>query len=236
MSVLELIGVGKRSERPGQRWVLRDVRLQIEPGELVGIFGRRHSGRSTLLRIAAGLQAPDEGSVHVSHPEAGGAGSVRDGVRMARKRFRAIDGELVLDQLMTGQLVCGVPGDIARRQALGALARLGAQSCAGMRPSELSTAEAVLAAIARALTHAPRLLVIDEPTLGVELSERDVVLDALQNLAGEGTAVLASAGETASLSGFHRVLGLSGGRLRGQQSADELAPVVHLRAAGGAGG
>lgn len=237
MSVLAMEGVGKRGERRAeQRWVLRDLCLQIEPGELVGVIGRRHSGRSTLLRIAAGLQAPDEGSVQLGQAQPGGAGSARDGVRMARKRFRAIDGELVLDQLITGQLVCGVPGDLARRRALDALARLGAQPCASMRPTELATAELVLAAIARALVHAPRLLVIDEPALGVELSERDVVLAALHRLAGDGIAVLASAGDTASLSGFDRVLSLSGGRLRGQQTADGLAPVVALRSIGGAGG
>lgn len=234
MSLLELVDVGKRSgtgRGQGERWVLREISLRIEPGELAGVWGRRHAGRSTLLRIAAGLEPPDEGLVRRDGVE---LGTARGGVRMCRKRFRAIDGELVLDQLITSQLVCGVPGDAARAQAIAALQRVDAQPCAMLRPSELATAELVLVAIARSLTHAPRLLVIDEPTLGVELCERDRVLAALRRLPGQGTTVLASAGDTASLSGFDRVLCLSGGRLRGQEAA-ELAPVVQLRALRGAG-
>lgn len=235
MSVLELIDVGRRGGGPDERWILREISLAIEPGELVGVWGRRHSGRSTLLRIAAGLEKPDEGHVrlYVSRDD-GAEGGARSraarggGARMCRRRFRAIEGELVLDQLVTSQLVCGVPGDVARVNAIAALTRLDAQHCATLRPSQLATAELVLVAIARSLTHAPRLLVIDEPTLGVELPERDRVLAALRSLNAEGTAVLASAGETTSLTGFDRVFSLSGGRLRGQRES-ELAPVLQLR-------
>lgn len=234
MSLLELVDVGKRAvSGPGDRWVLSEVSLQIEPGELVGIWGKRHSGRSTLLRIAAGLEPPDTGTVRLDGVELGPDRS-RDSVRMCRKRFRPIDGELVIDQLVTGQRVCGVPSDDARARATSALELVNVQRCATLRPSELATAEVVLVAVARSLTHAPKLLVIDEPTLGVELDERDRVLAALRSLGEEGIAVLMSAGDTPSLAGVDRVLALSGSRLRGELLASELAPVVDLRARRGA--
>lgn len=229
MSLLELIDVGKRAPGPGERWILRGACLQIEAGELVGVWGRRHSGRSTLLRLAAGLEAPDEGTVRLAGNELD-AGTHRSGVRMCRRRFRAIDGEVVLDQLVVSQLACGVQAPVARSRAALALECVGVQQCAMLRPTDLATGELVLVAIARSLAHAPKLLVVDEPTLGVELAERDRVLTALRSLAGGEIAVLMSAGETASLSGADRVLALSGGRLRGESAAAKLAPVVDLRA------
>ena len=56
-----------------RRREVAESRLELERGQMIGIYGPSGAGKTTLLRIAAGLQAPDEGSVHVSHPEAGGA-------------------------------------------------------------------------------------------------------------------------------------------------------------------
>jgi ABC-type sugar transport system ATPase subunit len=72
------------------------------------------------------------------------------------------------------------------------------------------------------------MLVIDEPVGAVELGERDEILALLRTLAGEGLAVLASAGEAGELAGAHRALSLGEGHLRGP-AAPELAPVVALR-------
>jgi ABC-2 type transport system ATP-binding protein len=85
--------------------------------------------------------------------------------------------------------------------------------------------------IARSLVHQPELLVIDEPTLGVETSERDLILSLLRSLADEGVSVLMSVGETTCLAGADRALSLAGGELHGELQPTELAPVIELRAA-----
>lgn len=82
-------------------------------------------------------------------------------------------------------------------------------------------------AIARALTCNPRLLVIDEPTLGVEPIKRDSILALLRSLANEGIAILSSTGEGTGFLGADRVLALDKGKLHGELTPD-LAPVTDL--------
>jgi ABC-type sugar transport system ATPase subunit len=214
--------------------VLHDVSLQLDAGELAAIWGRRRSGRSTLLRVAAGVETPDAGVVRFEGHDLSDRRAEwrRGGIRYCRKAFRPGQGEFVLDQLMTGQLTRGVSSTRARAHARDALERVGARQSAALRPAELDNAEAGLVAIARALVHQPKLLLIDEPTLGVDLAVRDRTLSLLRSLADDGIAVLMSTGETTCLSGADRALSLSKGELRGKLNLPELAPVVPLRTTG----
>jgi len=236
MNLLELEHASKRYGRGSQeRVALRDVSLELEPGELVAVWGRRRSGRSTLLRVVAGLEAPDAGVVRFEGRDLNDrrAEAVRDGIRYCRKAFRSAGGQYVLDQLVTGQLTRGTSPSSARSRAHDALARTGAEQCAGLRPSELDNAEVVRVAIARAIAHQPRLLVIDEPTLGVDLAGHAQIVSLLRSLADDGMAVLTSAVETTGLAGADRALSLSKGELRGELTTAPVAPVVPLRAAAG---
>ncbi len=228
MSLLELDGVGKRYGRLDRRIVLRDVSLAVEPGEVVVIWGMRRSGRSTLLRIAAGVETPDSGTVRFEGRDlrARPGATLGEGIGYCHRAFAARDGSLLLDQLTSGLIARGVPLATAARRACESLERVEIGTCAECRPEELSGEESVRAAIARALTHSPRLLIIDEPTIDVDVLARDSVLALLHSLAHEGVAVLATTGESPSLSGA-RALTLSEGELHGP-SARELAEVVAL--------
>jgi putative ABC transport system ATP-binding protein len=229
--LLSIRDVSKRArEAQRERTILTDVSLDIEAAELVGIWGARRSGRTTLLRIAAGIAAPDAGSVHF---EGRDLARYRDetlgrGIGYVTKTLRAGEEQSVLEQVAAVLLARGVPVGRAREHARGALTRAGALESAAMRVGELAGVEAVRVAIAKALTLSPALLVIDEPTASVELAERDGILALLRELASEGTAVLASTGAPEELAGFHRVLTLGEGELRGASSAG-LAEVVALR-------
>jgi ABC-type sugar transport system ATPase subunit len=230
--MLELAGVRKRYGRGKlERVALRDVSFELSDGELVAVWGRRNSGRSTLLRIAAGLEAPDQGSVSLDGRDlhVRGGEYVRERIRYCRKTYRPTEGQLVADRLITAQLTRGIRGASARTRAHEALERAGASHCATLKPSELDIAETVLVGIARSLVHEPKLLVIDEPTLGLDVSDRDRILSLLRSLADEGIAVLMSVGETTGLSGADRALSLANGELHGELQPTELAPVVQLR-------
>jgi ABC-type multidrug transport system ATPase subunit len=232
MALLELERVSKRFGRgAGERTALHEVSFEIDFGELVGVWGRRRSGRSTLLRVAAGIERPDEGVVRIDGHDLSGPRSeaLRADVRFCRRSFRSADGDTVLEQLTTGQLTRGVPLEEARTRARAALHRLGAGDSAPLRPGELDGAEAIRAALARAVVGRPRLLVVDEPTLGVDLAVRDEILALLRGLSGEGIAVLYSATDTAALTGADRALSLTKGSLGGEPALPELAPVVPLR-------
>jgi ABC-type multidrug transport system ATPase subunit len=230
VSLLELENVGKRYGRGLKECVaLRDVSLELEAGELVTVWGRRRSGRSTLLRIAAGVEAPDSGVVRLDGRDLTDRGCEMLGsaIGLCRKTFSANEGQFVLQHLLVGQLARGVSPSVANDRAWEALERTGVGSTAKLTPAELDAGEIVRVAIARALALQPRLLLIDEPTIGVDLLARDDILSLLRSLVGDGIAALTTTGETTALAGA-RALQLSDGELHGRSTRD-LAPVVPLR-------
>jgi predicted ABC-type transport system involved in lysophospholipase L1 biosynthesis ATPase subunit len=163
MSLLELQAVTKRY-RSGQRElnVLNGIDLQVEPGELVVVWGPRRSGRSTLLRIAAGIETPDSGSVCLEGQPLGER-SIGTGVGYVAKTLRANEEQGVLDQVAAVLLARGIGVRKAREHARTALERAGGTRCAAMGVAELRGAEALRVAIARTLALGPKVLVVDEP-------------------------------------------------------------------------
>ena len=230
MSLLCLERVGRR-HRQGlhERVVLRDVSLELDRGELVAVWGLRLSGRTTLLRIAAGIEPPDSGKVRFDgHDLSRGGDALGSGIGYCHRASRPAEARGILDELMVSQLARGIPQPSARKRSWAALERTGASDCAAIGSHELDSAEAVRVTLARALVLEPALLVIDEPTEGVDLLERDPILGLLRSLADDGTAILMATGESAALAGSDRALSLAGGELCGS-AAPELAPVVPLR-------
>lgn len=232
MSLLVLDHVTKTYVR-GRRAVtaLRDVSLEVGPGELVGVWGRRFSGRTTLLRIAAGLDAPDEGRVLLdgtdldTHAE----GELRRRVAFCHTGFAPAHAELVVEHVAVPLLAVGTRIDRACTRAQAMLDRIGAGACAEMRPRELAQGELVRVVLARALLQHPQLLLVDEPASGVDLLERDDLLTTLRVIAkDERVAVLMTASEEAGLAGADRVLALDAGSLQGD-AAPHSAEIVPFR-------
>jgi ABC-type multidrug transport system ATPase subunit len=230
MSLLTLERVGKRYRRGmRERIALREITLEVDRGEYVVVWGLRGSGRSTLLRIAAGIETPDEGLVRFAGRDLTGHGTeiLGEGIGYCQQTFRPGEGR-VLEALTVTLLARGIAPGRARTRAQAALERTNVAECARLTPEELGSGEAVRVALARTLAGEPQLVVIDEPTSGVELAERDGILALLRSLADEGIAVLASTGESAGLSGADRTLALGEGELRGSL-VPKLAQVVELR-------
>jgi ABC-type sugar transport system ATPase subunit len=211
-----------------QTLALHDVSLELAAGECVAVYGLRRSGRSTLLRVAAGILPLDEGVVRF------GGADLADGARHAlgseigycSPLFDAAHGGSVVDHVAVALLPRGVGRTRARMRAEETLERAGASDCAHLDPRDLHADELVRAGIARALVTAPRLLLLDEPTNGVDARERDGILALLRALADAGAGVLMTVGEP--VAGPDRVLALDGGRLRPEVVADGTA-VVALR-------
>jgi ABC-type multidrug transport system ATPase subunit len=233
MSLLELDRVGKRY-RSGdlERVVLRDVSLDVQPGELTVIFGLRGSGRSTLLRIAAGIESPDDGTVRFDGRDLASAAEevLGDGIGFCQRSPFSRGSRSVLELVMLSLLARGVPGAGARLTASRALEQAGVAHASSASLSGLDTDEAMRVGIARVLALAPRVLIIDDPIQGVDLLQRDALLGLLRSLANEGIAVLVSSGESTALSGADQTLSLSDGELRGPPPS-ELAPVLPMRRA-----
>jgi len=230
MSLLTLERVCKRYRR-GRRDVtaLDDVSLAIAPGELVAVWGMPRSGRTTLLRIAAGLEQPDRGAVRFGGKALmrGHDDGIPSGIGYVHVGLASVGGESILDHVAMPLLARGVAPEIARARAMLQLERVGAAACAQLQPRELEPTERVRVAIAQALVTGPRLLLVDDPTRHVDLLEREAVLLLVRSVADGEVAVLMTTGEAMGVSGVDRALTISGGVLRAEASA-EPANVVAL--------
>lgn len=220
--------VTKRYQRGRlERVAVRDVSLDIEPGELVVVWGARFSGRSTLLRIVAGVESPEEGSVlFEGHDLAQCRNSVLGRrIGYCQTNFSSSQRGLVIEHVAAGLLAQRVSPKQARRRGQELLLRVGAEHCGPLRCHELDGAELVRTAIASALATNPALLVIDEPTNGVDVLQHDSLFRLLRSIANEGTAVLMSTGDSAALSGVDRVFTLDAGELHVQSTPADVVPL-----------
>ena len=200
--VLELESVGKVFAR-GKRVVvaLDRVSLACDRGDCVAVYGTSRSGKSTLLRLAAGAEVPTSGVVLYNGQDLQGFSErrrsdlLRSEVAWLPASLDFQPGLSVLEQVA---LSCyfAQSGDHGRsmRAARDALSTAGIEHCAEAKPSDLSDGELRLTGIAQAIVKQPRLLLADEPASNLDPMERDRVLDLLRACALEcGAAVLFSA-------------------------------------------
>ena len=235
MSLLELKDVCKRGvEGRRERVLLAEVNLSIDAGELAVVWGAKRPACSTLLRVAAGVEAPDSGSVRFEGRDLASDGEQLRGVQIGyvQRSLRGGEGRSVLSLLAAALLAHGISPSRARDAAHVALTRTGAEDCAALNAGELGEEESVRVALARTLALQPQLVIIEEPIDGVSLRGRDQILGLLRSLANEGITVLAGTTDATGLTGADRALSLDDGRLSASEKP-ELATVLALRRANG---
>ena len=229
--VLTLYRVSLRHRR-GRRvvHVLDDVTLELLPGELAGVWGRRGCGKSTLALVAAGVLVPDEGTVLLDgRPlrEDDRRGVLHAQIGLATRRGPEID-DMPVEDWIASALLTSHSYREALRLAHVALDRAGVSDLGDEPWEALSDGERMLVAIAQAIVRGPRVLVVDDPVAGVAGTERDDVMGLLQSIAATGVAVLMTAAELAELRGLDRIWKLRDGRLEGP-SVRAGGTVVSLR-------
>ena len=193
---------GVRLKR-GSREILRGVDLHAEPGELVALMGLSGSGKTTMLRVIAGLEPPDGGEVSAAK-----VGMVFQ-FHYLFEHLRAID-----NVTLAPIEVLRVPGGDARQRALALLEELGVAHRAQAWPRELSGGEAQRVAIARALAVDPPLLLLDEPTASLDPARRNDLGEALLKLAESGRALVMTSHDDDFVREFAtRVVILAGGEV-----------------------
>jgi ABC-type lipoprotein export system ATPase subunit len=219
--LLALRGVGKGYRRGG-RWlrVLVDVSLEVGRGELVAVVGARGEGKTTLLKIAAGLELPDAGEVCLGEIDlarcSDDARSRQLGTEIAwvHREGTGVKFE-VLDYV-------GLPLAMGRRRgrrgaegrAMQALERVGAADCAHQRWEELSNWERVLVGFARGAVGEPQLMIVDNVIEGLGMRRTREASELLRSLMGElGCGVLMSASDLEVALMADRVWSIERGRL-----------------------
>ena len=199
---------------------LRDVSLEIAPGELVALVGRSGSGKTTLLNIIGGLDSPDAGTVTIGATEV--TGLDEDGlVRLRRDVVSYVFQTFGLIPVLSAAENVGVPLRLRRlpvadrERRVGLLLRLvGLADHAEQRPAELSGGQQQRVAIARALAGSPRLLIADEPT--GQLDSRtglDVMALIRAVVEAEGMTAIVSTHDPVMVALADRAIRLVDGRL-----------------------
>lgn len=184
---LTLRGVGKRY---GAVQALDNVSLDVAEGEIVGLLGHNGAGKSTLMSLVAGLLRPDAGEIEVL-----GFSPTRD-PRRARLRLGLAPQELgvyppltVRQNLRFFAELAGLRGRETRRRIEEVAEPLGLTDLLERRVARLSGGEQRRVHTAMALLHRPGLLLLDEPTAGVDVETRARLLAYVRELAAAGTAV-----------------------------------------------
>ena len=144
-------------KRYGEREVLRDTQLAIEPGEFIAIVGRSGCGKSTLLRLIAGLEAASGGQLVTDGRPVNG---LHDDTRIMFQEARLLPWKRVLDNVTLGLPAEAREGRVRGREVL---AQVGLAERENEWPARLSGGQRQRVALARALVHHPRLLLLDEP-------------------------------------------------------------------------
>jgi len=220
MTTLELRDVSKvYGEGPTEVEALRDVSLEVDAGELVGVMGPSGSGKSTLLTIAGSLEQPTRGDVLVSGASLSGM-SRNDGARLRRRSigfvfqdFNLLAGLTVAENVSLPLELDGTPARVARGVAMGALEELGLADRASRYPDELSGGERQRVAIARAVVGERQLLLADEPSGALDSANGEAVMRLIRAACQRGVAGVVVTHDAQLASWADRVVFLRDGRV-----------------------
>jgi putative ABC transport system ATP-binding protein len=223
MNVVELMGVGKRIEEGGEaRWILENIDLSAERGELVLIMGPSGSGKTSLLTLMAGFIRPSAGRVALFGADLSGMDDASLQALRARRIGFVFQNFLLIDSF-TGYQNAELPLRFAghgrreaERIARESFANLGIQALGERRASGMSHGERQRVALARALCGGPQLVLADEPTANLRSDQGMLVIETLHAYVRERGATAIVATHDARLEALaDRCVCLKDGRLAG---------------------
>ncbi|WP_114811248.1 amino acid ABC transporter ATP-binding protein [Paraburkholderia kururiensis] len=189
--VINLTGVSKSF---GATQVLKDVNLDVRPGEVLVLIGASGSGKSTVLRIMSGLETADAGEVWVNEVplhDARRAKEIRGHVGMVFQQFNLFPHKTALGNVTLALIKArGMNREEANRRGMEALDRVGLADRAGHYPSQLSGGQQQRVAIARALAVEPGIMFFDEATSALDPELVGEVTDVMRGLARDGMTMV----------------------------------------------
>lgn len=218
----------------GDKHVVQDVSIQVEQGRICGFLGPNGSGKTTTLRMLCGLLTPDSGEgACLGFDILRQAGEIKRRTGYMTQKFSLYEDLTIAENLQFTARVYGL--DRRRQRVDSALERLGLSERRGQLAGALSGGWKQRLALAAATLHEPQLLLLDEPTAGVDPLARRTFWDEIHALSGQGLTVLVSTHYMDEAERCHEIAYISYGRLIARGTAGEVvdqARLVTLRGEG----
>jgi ABC-2 type transport system ATP-binding protein len=221
---IDVAGVTKRF---GDKTVVNAIDLQVRRGEIYGFLGPNGSGKTTFIRMLCGLLTPDAGrGTCLGYDVRTEQAEIKRHVGYMTQRFSYYEDLSIRENLDFIARIYDLPN---RREAVQAsLARLGLEARGGQLAGQLSGGWKQRLALAACLIHQPQLLLLDEPTAGVDPKARREFWDEIHRLAAEGLTVLITTHYMDEAERCHRLAYLAYGDLLARGTVDDVVAAARL--------
>lgn len=216
--VIDVEGITKRF---GGHTVVNNIAMQVRRGEIYGFLGPNGSGKTTFLRMLCGLLRPDAGRGRcLGHDIVKESARIKEQVGYMTQRFSYYEDLSIEENLDFIARIYGVP---QRREAVRAsLEKLGLAARRKQLAGELSGGWRQRLALAASLIHAPQLLLLDEPTAGVDPKARRDFWEEIHQLAADGLTVLITTHYMDEAERCHRLAYIAYGNLLTRGTVEEV--------------
>lgn len=203
---------------PGGFDALKNLSFEIQTGELLFLAGHSGAGKSTILKLIAGIERPSGGAVLVNGQNIGSMR--RSSIPFIRRNIGLIfqDHKILFDRSVYDNVrlpldILGFDGQEARRRVLAALDKVGLADKEKLNPITLSGGEQQRLCIARAVVHRPAILLADEPTANLDRDYAHDILDLFRSFHQVGVTLVISAHDETLMADYgRRILRLKNGQ------------------------
>ena len=219
--MIEIRGLRKKF---GAVEAVRDVSFSVGDGTVVGLLGPNGAGKTTTLRMLSGLMRPDAGTIRVDNADVV-ADPIGAQVHMGLlPDSRGLYPRLTpIEHIEYFGRLHGIEGPALKARAKELVTRLGLNEMADRRVSGFSQGERTKVALARALVHQPRNVILDEPTNGLDVMSTRSMRDLIRGLRRDGCCVLFSSHIMQEVSALcDRIVVIAQGRVAADGTPDEL--------------
>jgi ABC-2 type transport system ATP-binding protein len=226
---MSVVTVNNLVKRYGNLLALDHVNLEIQAGEIIGLLGPNGAGKTTLIHALVGLIATDAGTIHCF-----GKAQQQHLLDIKRSLGLVTQDVTIFEELTARENleffggIYGLRGNELKTQVAGALEFVSLQDQAGRLPAKFSGGMKRRLNIAAALVHEPKLLIMDEPTVGIDPQSRNYILESVRRLRDNGTTILYTTHYTEEVEAIAtRIIIMDQGHIIAEGSLEELTERIH---------
>ncbi len=223
--LLELDNLVKRYEN---HLAVDHLSLNVREGEIMGLLGPNGAGKTTTLNIITGLTGMDHGTIRVFGIDIGSNGQeIKQDIGLVPQEIAIFDDLTAKENVTFFGKLYGLRGALLKERTREALDFVGLGSRAGQFPRNFSGGMKRRLNIACAISHKPRLIIMDEPTVGIDPQSRNHILESVRTLQREGSTILYTSHYMEEVDEIcTRIAIMDQGRIIAQGTSEELKTMI----------